>query len=56
MWTGDQSRELNVVSARPNRNGTLFQLPGELGPAAIAIGFETDRDRQILCEAGVRGN
>ncbi len=37
MRTGDQSRVLNVVSARPRLCGALFLMPGVSGPTVIAI-------------------
>ncbi|NIZ61402.1 hypothetical protein DL239_10485 [Sedimentitalea sp. CY04] len=37
MRTGIKPRVLNVVSARPYRIGTLFQVPGVSVPAVIAI-------------------
>jgi len=54
MRTGDQSRVLNVVSARPSREEALFQAPEVSGPAVIAISKRFAMEKSILSYSGVR--
>jgi hypothetical protein len=54
MRTGIKPRVLNVVSARPDIDGTLFQVLGMSVPAVIAIEGHSDSESKISRELTVR--